>query len=92
MRSSRCQGAAGALRRSSSASDSFGPIRRMTNRPRLSKKMELSGLNFFGICKKPHQFSSLHFAIDCICLKLAPHLADTYRFFKFILIQFHYSV
>ncbi len=37
----RCQGTASALRRSSSASDSFGPIRRLTNRPRFSKKMVL---------------------------------------------------
>lgn len=41
MRSSRCQGSACALRRSSSACDSFGPIRRMTNRPRFSEKMVL---------------------------------------------------
>jgi hypothetical protein len=38
MRFSRCQGTACALRRSSSASDSFGPIRRLTNRPRFSEK------------------------------------------------------
>jgi hypothetical protein len=34
MRSSRRQGTACALRHSSSACDSFGPIRRTTNRPR----------------------------------------------------------
>jgi hypothetical protein len=41
MRSSRCQGAACALRRSSSACDGFGPTRRITNRQRFSKKMVL---------------------------------------------------
>ena len=41
MRPSRCQGTACALRRSSSACDSLGPIRRMTNRPRLSEKLGL---------------------------------------------------
>ncbi len=43
MRSSRCQGSAAPCVVSSSACDSFGPIRPMTNHPRFSKKMVLFG-------------------------------------------------